>query len=111
MSLAQLSPSLSSHIFIQVDLWSNWINNFHLFELLSWDESTCTTFYIVNLNTGEVQVAEADPFFSVHQINSYEEEENIILDLCLVNHDNMADYQRMTNFLNTEVKGISVVTF
>jgi len=93
---------------MQVDLWSNWINNFHLFELLSWDESTCTTFYIVNLNTGEVQVAEADPFFSVHQINSYEEEENIILDLCLVNHDNMADYQRMTNFLNPEVKGISV---
>merc|ERR1712179_279007 len=92
---------------MQVDIWSNWVNNFHLFELLSWDENSCSTFYIVNLKTGDIKTVEADPFFSVHQINSYEDNGNIILDLCLVNHDNMADYQRMTNFKNPEFKGIS----
>ena len=96
----------------QIDLWTNWKNNFHLFELLNWDEESRTTFYIVNLKTGEVQSAYTDPFFSVHQINSYEEEGNIILDLCQVSHNNMADYQRMKNFRNPpeEPQGLSVVS-
>ena len=96
---------------MKVDLWSNWSNNFHLFELLNWDENSKTTFYIVNLKTGDVQTVQADPFFSVHQINSYEDAGNIILDLCLVKHDNMADYQRMENIKNLEMKGLSVVRF
>ena len=96
---------------MKVDLWSNWSNNFHLFELLNWDESSKTTFYIVNLKTGEVQTVQGDPFFSVHQINSYEDAGDIILDICQVKHDNMADYQRMENLKNLEAKGLSVVSF
>ena len=94
-----------------MDLWTNWSNNFHLFEVLNWDESSSTTFYIINLKTGEVRSAHSDPFFSVHQINSYEEADNIILDLCTVSHSNMADYQRMKNFLHppSELQGNSVV--
>ena len=100
------------YFYIQVDLWTNWANNFHLFELLNWDESSNTTFYIVNLKTGEVRSASSEPFFSVHQINSYEEDGNIILDLCQVNYNNMADYQRMKNFLHPplEFQGNSVVS-
>ena len=67
---------------------------------------------IVNLKTGEVQATQSDPFFSVHQINSYEDDGNITLDLCQVSHNNMAEYQRMKNFMNppAEFKGESVVS-
>ena len=97
---------------MQVDLWTNWVNNFHLFELLNWEEDSNTTFYVVNLKTGEMVTAYSDPIFAVHQMNSYEEDGNIILDLCPVSHNNMADYQRMTNFLHppADFHGKSVVS-
>ena len=85
------------------------MNNFHLFELLTWDENSSTTFYIVNLRTGEVKTAQSDPFFSVHQINSYEEDGNIVMDLCQISQYGMADYLRTKNLKNPEVKGLSVV--
>ena len=92
-----------------MDLWSNWVNNFHLFELLTWDESSQTTFYIVNLKTGDVRATHSDPFFSVHQINSYEDDGNIVMDLCQISHEKMADYLRTKNLKNPEEKGLSVV--
>jgi len=55
-----------------------------------------------------VKTAQSDPFFSVHQINSYEEDGNIVIDLCQINQYGMADYLRTKNLKNPEVKGLSV---
>merc|ERR1719481_713867 len=82
--------------------------NFHAMDLLDGSNKTDTTdIYVVNKDTGEVKGPFPTPWsYSVHHINAYEEsDEEIVLDMCPSQFDNLRDYLKMDNMLNPPPAG------
>lgn len=53
-------------------------------DIMSWEPDLPTLFHVVNKHTGEPHPVTfcAQPFMSFHQINAYEDQDCIVLDLC-----------------------------
>lgn len=48
---------------------------------LDWEPNTPTTLYVVHIKTGKLKVLRTDTTFMMHQINAYEKDSDIIVDI------------------------------
>jgi carotenoid cleavage dioxygenase-like enzyme len=60
------------------------------FQLLSWEPDRDTRFIVVDRDTGEtVTEATVDPFFTFHVVNSYDDDDTVVVDLVAFEDDSI----------------------
>ena len=83
-------------------------NHFHVTDCIQVLEEQ-TDVFVVNLKTGEVTEMQADIVFSLHHVNAYEKDDEIIIDLAPSAEFALRDYTSLENMLNPpeEEQGIN----
>jgi len=90
--------------YIILQLWPMFINPLTLLweksvmAAMKWEENSPTRFYVINRNTGEwIASYETPSFFCFHNINAFEQDGNIVMDLCSYKDDTLMQKFTVTN--------------
>jgi len=97
--------------YIILEHWPNFINGLKILwnksfvDASYWDPSVSTTFYVIDRNTNKwIATYTTPPFFCFHNINAFEENENIIIDLISYPNSNVVTELNLQKLIDGQVQ-------